>query len=127
VLPVTAGASVEDYQAVILGSAVQGAHWLPEAVDFARDHQATLARLPVALFSVHFFARGDGAKSESRRLTYLDAVRPFVPTDTVAFFAGRFDQRTVAHSGPRWLARLTPTLDYRDWDKIRAWAQTVFA
>lgn len=115
------------YQAALVGSAVQGGHWLPEAVDFVQANQADLNRLPLALFSVHFFYRGDDAKSQQMRLTYLDRVRPLVPSATTVFFAGRFDQRTTAVGLPRWLARLTPTMDRRDWVKIRAWAQAVFA
>lgn len=82
---------------------------------------------PVALFSDHFFNWGEDAGSQERRLAYLDSVRPLLPQAEQVFFAGRFDQRTTAVGIPNWLARLTPTWDLRDWVKIRAWAQTVFA
>jgi len=125
--PVKEKPSVDGYQSVLVGSAVQGGHWLPEAVDFVASNQGALKRLPVALFSVHFFFRGNSASSQKMRLSYLDQVRPLVPGATEAFFAGRFDQRTTAVGLPHWLAHLTPTMDLRDWDAIHAWAQTVFA
>jgi menaquinone-dependent protoporphyrinogen oxidase len=125
--PVKEKPSVDGYQAVLVGSAVQGGNWLPEAVDFVQSNQSDLNRLPLALFSVHFFYRGNDANSQKRRLAYLDKVRPLVPLAAVVFFAGRFDQRTTAVGLPHWLARLTPTMDYRDWNKIHAWAQTIFA
>ncbi|HZW04159.1 MAG TPA: flavodoxin domain-containing protein, partial [Anaerolineaceae bacterium] len=40
------------YQAVIMGSAVQGGQWLPEAVAYVKDRQQALAQVPVALFCV---------------------------------------------------------------------------
>ena len=100
---------------------------MPEAVRFVRTNQSTLDQRTVVLFSVHFFARGDDEKSQRQRLAYLDKVRPLVSPAESAFFAGRFDQRTTAMGLPNWLARLTPTMDMRDWDGIRAWAREVFA
>jgi menaquinone-dependent protoporphyrinogen oxidase len=127
VRPVKEKPSVDGYQAVLVGSAVQGGNWLPEAVDFVQSNQSDLNRLPVALFSVHFFFRGDSVNSQKMRLAYLDKVRPLVQQAATVFFAGRFDRRTTAVGLPHWLARLTPTMDYRDWQKIQAWAQTIFA
>lgn len=123
VLPIKEKPSLSGYQAVLIGSAVQGGHWLSEAVEFVQTNQAELNRLPVALFSVHFFFRGNDANSQTIRQSYLDTVRPLVPQAAEVFFAGRFDQRTTAMGLPRWLAHLTPTWDLRDWEAIRAWAQ----
>lgn len=127
VRPVKENPSLAGYQAVIVGSAVQGAHWLPEAVDWVEANQADLNRLPAALFCVHFFFCGEDENSQKTRTSYLNQVRPLVPSAATAFFAGRFDQRTTAQGLPDGLAGLTPTWDHRDWDKIRAWAQAVFA
>ena len=127
VRPVKEKPSIDGHQAVLVGSAVQGGNWLPEAVDFVQANQSDLNLLPVALFSVHFFNRGTGENAQKRRLAYLDKVRPLVPLADIVFFAGRFDQRTTAVGLPSWLARLTPTMDFRDWEVIRAWAHTVFA
>jgi menaquinone-dependent protoporphyrinogen oxidase len=125
VRPVKEKPAVGGYQAVIIGSAVQGAKWLPEAVEFVQSHRAELRKIPVALMSVHFFFRGEGENDRKMRLSYLDPIRPLVPQASEVFFAGRFDRRTTAFGLPAWLARLTPTVDRRDWGKIRAWAETV--
>jgi menaquinone-dependent protoporphyrinogen oxidase len=127
VRPIVEGPSLAGYQAVLVGSPVHGAHWLPEAVDFVTANQAELNALPAALLTVHFFFRGKGESAQKQRLAYLNQVRPLVPQADIAFFGGRFDQRTTACGLPKWLARLTPTMDVRDWDAIRAWAQAVFA
>ncbi len=125
VRPVKEKPAVDRYQAVIIGSAVQGSKWLAEAVEFVKTNQAALQKIPVALMSVHFFFRGEGEYDRKMRLAYLDPIRPLVPHATEVFFAGRFDRRTTAVGIPEWLARLTPTIDRRDWGKIRAWAEKI--
>ena len=127
VRPIKDRPSVEGYQSVLIGSPVQGASWVPEAIDFVRTHQSVLNSLPLALFAVHFFFRGDSDAARDMRLSYLDNVRPLVPQAEEVFFGGRFDQRTAAMGLPAGMARLTPAMDVRDWEAIGSWAQTVFA
>ncbi len=42
-----------------------------------------------------------------------------------ASFAGKFGRRGAAVLLPGLLSRLVPSLDFRDWRKIRAWSQSV--
>jgi menaquinone-dependent protoporphyrinogen oxidase len=119
--------SAEGYDAVVMGSAVNGGQWLPEAVEFAQTQQKTLAGVPVALFCVHIMNLGSDEKSTRRRLAYLDAVRPLVKPVDEAFFVGKAD----LESQP-WIARFVyhafkigPEGDPRDWARIRAWAEEV--
>ena len=42
-------------------------------------------------------------------------------------FAGKFDKRGAALLLPKLIAWAMPVMDKRDWAKIRAWAQDVFA
>ena len=44
-------AGVENYGAVVLGSAVYAGHWLESATEFVEDHATQLAGRPVWLFS----------------------------------------------------------------------------
>ncbi len=46
VLPMQEVTDLAPYRAVVAGSAIQGAQWLPEALDFVRAHRAALARSP---------------------------------------------------------------------------------
>lgn len=125
VKPIQDNPQINEYQAVLLGSAVNYGNWLPAAVDFVKSNQQALNRLPVALFTVHIQNMGDDAQSRQNRLAYLDEVRPFLqPVDEV-FFAGRFDRRGAAELLPRWIAWLIPSLDFRKWKKIRAWAEHI--
>jgi menaquinone-dependent protoporphyrinogen oxidase len=127
VRPVQEVGALDGYRAVLVGSAVQHGQWLPEAVEFVKANQQALNRVPVALFTVHITNLGNDESSRKNRLAYLDAVRPLLRPVAEVFFAGRFDRRGAVLLLPGLVARIVPPMDLRNWKKIRAWAQTVFA
>ncbi len=122
VKPIEENLQLDGYQAVVIGSAVQHGNWLPEAVDFVKANQKTLQELPVALFCVHITNLGDDETSRQNRRAFLDAVRALVPAVDEAYFAGKFDRRGAKLMLPPFFARFVPPLDFRKWDKMRAWA-----
>jgi len=119
--------SLEGYQAVILGSAVHGGRWLPEATEFIQDHQAELTRVPVAVFCVHIMNLGTDEKSSKKRLAYLDPVRSLLPIVDEAYFAGKGIDPDTSSRFERFMASLMqiPPGDKRDWDKINTWAGNI--
>ncbi len=128
VIPVLEKPPVDAYDYVLIGSAVHGSKWLAEALEFVEANQADLSRVPVALFSVCLSGLAkDEAQLASARDTIYGPVRAFVTPVTEVLFAGRINRRGVALGLPGWLARFFPTLDFRNWNKIRSWAQTIFA
>src|SRR5512140_2221890 len=52
VLPMKEVKDLSQYRAVVAGSAIRGAKWLPEAIQFMQTHQAALSRKPFAAFMV---------------------------------------------------------------------------
>src|SRR5690349_8630590 len=52
VRPMDEVTDLSPYRAVVAGSAIQDRQWLPEALQFVRTNQATLARRPFAAFLV---------------------------------------------------------------------------
>jgi menaquinone-dependent protoporphyrinogen oxidase len=130
VKPIKENPSTAGYQAVIIGSAVNGGQWLPEAVEYIKQNRQALNQVPVALFCVHIMNLENDEKSRKNRLAYLDAVRSLVRPVDEAFFAGLGMDPKDQSRFIRWVYRafkIGPEGDCRDWDKIRAWAQTVFA
>jgi len=123
--PINENPQINGYQAVLIGSAVQYATWLPEAVDFVKTNRQELSQLPVAFFSVHIQNTGGDEASRRNRLAYLDEVRPFAQPVSEGFFAGKFDRRGAALMIPGLIARFVPPLDFRKWKIIRAWAENV--
>jgi len=127
VKPVKENPKVDGYQAVLIGSAIRMGSWLPEAVEFVTANQQRLNRVPVVLFTVHGNNRGDDEQSRTNRKAYLDTVRPLLqPVDEV-FFAGVIDSKRLSLLDRLATKMVKATLgDFRDWGKIRGWAQTVF-
>jgi menaquinone-dependent protoporphyrinogen oxidase len=126
VIPVLEKPQVDAYNYVLIGSAVHGSKWLSEALEYFEANQVALSRTPVALFSVCLSGlAGNEAQLASARDTIYDPVRAFVTPVAEVLFAGKVDRRGVALGLPGWLARFFPTLDFRNWDKIRSWAQTL--
>lgn len=127
VKPMSDTPTLESYDRVLLGSAVQYAKWLPDAMAYLKTHQQELKALPVAVFSVHIQNLKDDAESRRNRHAYLDEVRALIDPAEEAFFAGRFDRRGARLLLPKWLAFFIPRMDFRKWKRIRAWGQDVFA
>jgi menaquinone-dependent protoporphyrinogen oxidase len=121
VKPIAESPSLGGYAAAVIGSAVHHGQWLPEAVDFVGANRDALALLPVALFCVHIQNLADDETSRRNRLAYLDRVRPLVQPVAEGFFAGRFDRRGARLLLPKVVAWMVPTIDLRDWKKIRGW------
>ena len=117
------------YSAVVIGSAIRGGRWLPEATQFVRDNRATLSRIPTAYFLVCLMLAV--GTEENRRLvaTYLEPERRMVAPVAEGRFAGYlfFDRFSLLQGlGMRIFARSQKLVegDYRDWDAVRAWADS---
>ena len=113
---------LEEFDAVILGSALYAAHWQRDANRFVTRHLDALQDRPVWLFS---------SGPLDRRLAAADLpIAPNVHEITAEIFArghrtfgGRLDP---AFPGLDPQVLQTHTIgDFRDWDVIRAWASSV--
>lgn len=117
--------AVEGYEAVVLGSGVYAGRWLPAARRLVARHEDALAGRPLWLFSSG--PTGGGSPDDAKlRPRAVDALRVRSGARDHAVFGGRLE---VAELGPveRLVVRLlrAPTGDYRDWERIRAWAEQV--
>jgi len=129
VKPVSENPSLNGYQAVLMGSAIRMGSWLPEAVDFVRKNQTTLNQIPTSIFTVHMLNYRDDETSRAARQAYTAPVRELLPSVDEVFFKGKLDPKTLSFFD-RLIAKAVetpdnPPGDFRDWDKIRNWAQAV--
>lgn len=120
------------YQAVVASSAIQGAAWLPEAVQFVQTHRTALAQRPYAIFAVCMtLAMGSGEKYRPQVSAWLNPVRALVRPVSEGLFAGAFDLSKVPSFGDRLKFRFStligvwPTGDHRDWNAIQDWATSL--
>lgn len=121
--------SVSDYDAVVLGSAVNGGNWLPEALDYVRGNRTPLAGVPVAMFCVHAMNCGTDERETAKRMAYLDEARSVIRPSAEGFFAGKGPSPEDTNWLALWAFRAfgghVVEGDGRDWDKIASWAQSL--
>ena len=117
--------SFEGVGAVVLGSAVYMTQWMEPMRDLLARRAEELRHLPVWAFSVGLAGVPGGEVQEPARAAAV--VRQVDPLGHVTF-KGRLDP-TVLGLRERSVTRLgsAPEGDYREWDKIRAWARGVAA
>lgn len=124
VKPVRQVTSLNDYRAVVVGSAVRMGAWLPEAVNFVKNNQAQLSRQPVAYFTLHLQNLGDSEEERTQRMAYTAPVRQALAPAIEAFFAGKIELARLSFF-ERMLSKAMKAVDEdrRDWRKITAWAE----
>jgi len=126
VKPLTEQPALAGYRAAVLGSAIHGGKWLPEAAAYVEQNRVALAAMPVALFCVHAMNCGPDPEATKRRQAYLDPQRALVKPIAEGYFVGIGP--TGAESN--WLTLSAFKAfggcvegDGRDFDAIRTWAQ----
>lgn len=127
VMPVKSVKSLDGYRAVVIGSGIRMGNWLPEAVEFVRQNQAKLNQLPTAFFTVHLLNLDDSETSRTNRALYTEPMRKIVAPKTEIFFAGKLEYAKLSLF-EKLISRMmkAPEQDLRDWNKIRAWAESVY-
>lgn len=129
VLPMRDIKDLSQYDAVVAGSAVNGGAWLPEAMQFVREHQSELKRKPFAAFLVCMtLSMKNVGQYRSHVATWLEPVRALVRPVNEGLFAGGLDIRKIPSFSDRMKFRLSVLFgfwkegDHRDWNAIQKWA-----
>jgi menaquinone-dependent protoporphyrinogen oxidase len=126
--------SVEDlapYQAVVAGSAIQAGQWLPEAMQFIREHQEDLNRKPFAAFLVCMTLAMKKGDYRTQVGDWLAPVRALARPVSEGLFPGVLDIRKVKSPGDKLKFRMSVLMgvwsegDHRDWDAVRTWAESL--
>ena len=122
---------VDGYQAVIIGSAVRMGKILPEAIEFAEKQRAALQDISTAYFTVCLTMKEDTPDNRKTTEAYLEPLRQIKESITIGLFGGKIDYDTLEPALRLALSQSEstdfPEGDWRDWDKIRGWAETISA
>lgn len=117
-------ASVDEYDAVVAGSALYMGRWMGPAREFVQGHAEALHRPLVWLFASGPVtgAEDPADATEGRKLLELVGGRDF------RLFAGKLDRNALGF-GEKTIVRLirSPWGDYRLWESIREWAGSIVA
>jgi menaquinone-dependent protoporphyrinogen oxidase len=115
--------SVEDFDAVILGSGVYAGHWLKPAKELIERSSAELSSRPVWLFSSGPI--GDPPKPQEDP---VDGVALVEATKARGHrvFAGRLEKKRLSFGEKAIVVAFRATEgDFRDWDEIGGWADEI--
>jgi menaquinone-dependent protoporphyrinogen oxidase len=131
VLPIAAVGEMDlsTYEAFVIGSAAYYFHWMKEATQFVRRHQATLVQRPVWLFSSGPLgpqttdAQGRDVRVTTEPKEFAALRAALHPRDARVFF-GALDASAFGFP-VRVIAARLPQGDFRDWDEIDAWAEEI--
>jgi menaquinone-dependent protoporphyrinogen oxidase len=127
--PVHQTRAVADYDAVVVGSAIHGQAWLPEASQFLSTHADELVVKPVWLYSVGM----PGALPRPlRRLAMREGPKAVAPLAAMVrprgtrLFSGVVSKQQFP-PGSRAVLRLMGAHygDFRSWPDIDAWAASI--
>ncbi|KAK9482159.1 Flavodoxin domain-containing protein [Lipomyces starkeyi] len=122
-------ASLANYSAVIVGSAIHMGSWLSPARHFIHSNQAVLKAKPVWVFSVGMPPQEEDFRNEERRMD--GKIRNVLPDlRGHRLFQGRFYKQDL-----NWFLQIIFTCcvprkkvkwgDHRAWEKVEAWADNV--
>ena len=132
VLPMQTVNDLNPYRAVIAGSAIRAARWLPEAVQFIRTYQSTLRHRPYAMYTVCItLAMKNGEQYRNAVREWTAPVRAIVPPLSEGLFAGMLDFSKLPWNWETLKLRATvavgifPRGDHRDWNTVHAWAESL--
>lgn len=112
--------SVDGYDAVVLGSAVYLAHWMPSAREFADRFAEQLGRVPVWMFSSGLATQPAAAANSPHELMSL---RQRIGARGHRSFRGRLDRTLLTFAERAAIAGARAREgDHRDMAAVRAWA-----
>ncbi len=121
--------SLDDYDAVVLGSAVYAGRWRPEAWHFVRSHRDRLAAVPLWLFSSGPVGKGAEDVAHAAAPPRVKRAAERLGAREHVIFGGRAPEGPGAGFIARSMAKnMTPEeRDARDWNAIDAWARGIVA
>ncbi|NIV34623.1 MAG: flavodoxin [Anaerolineae bacterium] len=130
VIPVGQIGDLHPYEAVVLGSAVYAGQWRNEAVAFLKAHGHTLAERPVWLFSTGPTGEGEpveltkGWRFPEAQQAMADRIQP----RDIALFHGALDMQKL-NLAEKLIVKAVkaPAGDFRNWEAITTWAQSIAA
>lgn len=124
---------IRQYDAAVIGSAVKSSAWHKKAIDFVKDNQGHLSRIPVAYFLTCLALYHDTPEARKTAAGYFNPVLKAVP-DVKPLHSQAF-AGTLDYSKMNMIVKMimkskmkekgVPAGDFRDFKKIEEWALTV--
>lgn len=118
--------SVDGYSAIVLGAAFYYFHMLRDAHRFLKHNRKALAQVPVAVFGMGPFEdKPEDFADVREQLDKALAKHEWFTSVATAVFGGAFDPTKLRFPDANPAVKKMPHADIRDWDAIRAWADSL--
>ncbi len=117
---------LSNYDTIILGSGIRGGTFFTGANAFIELNKSTLEQKVIYVFLVCLTMREDTPSNRSTVEGYLDPIRAQIKPISEGLFAGAYD--SSKHNFMEKLvmrAMKAPEGDFRRWDEITTWAESV--
>jgi menaquinone-dependent protoporphyrinogen oxidase len=126
VFPAERAPRAEGYDAVVVGSAIYNARWMPEAFSYVEHNHDAIDSIPSAFFQVCLSVLHAGSTKQRIIDAWMDPAVKLAPPVSAATFAGALDRGNLKGSQRLlvWMSRIEDG-DYRDWDAIREWSASL--
>ena len=115
---------LRSYETFVIGSAIYYGSWMKEATEWVHKNQSILAARPVWLFSVGPLGVDfmDDEQQPKEKAEFQESIKP---RDHRVFF-GSLDHSKLSFT-ERMMTKAVraPEGDYRDWEAIDAWAESI--
>jgi menaquinone-dependent protoporphyrinogen oxidase len=112
------------YDAVVIGSAIYAGQWMGPAKKLVEKHQAELAKMPVAFFTVCLTMKDPTEENCKAVAAYLDPLRQMIQPVSEGAFAGAVDYKKLNFVFGAILKKMgAPEGDFRDMEAVRTWAR----
>ena len=125
-------ASLAGFDAVVLGSAIRGSKWLPEASTFLQANREQLSKVPTAFFTVCLTMAYKSGAAQAKVSEWLASERALLPPVAEGYFAGSLflDRVPLLMRAPFRVGLVAMGLpwnggDFRSPTAIRAWAASL--
>lgn len=118
--------SLEGYRAVVIGGPFYSGKVVSGVGKFVGRYHETLAKLPVAAFTVGVAPVGrDPVQISEAKKTFHKALAPLEPV-AETIFAGRIDLSNLSFIQKWMVGKVNaPVGDFRDWEAIAKWARSL--
>ncbi len=131
VRPIKEVTDLSSYQAVVIGSAVHSGKWMPEAVALVEHNQTVLRRIPTAVFQVCMMLATDNEQYKRMVPDWLAPLRAQLHPIAEGSFSGALWPNKYPKLSEKLGLRIFLAAihlkagDYRNWDAIRTWAESL--
>jgi menaquinone-dependent protoporphyrinogen oxidase len=117
---------IDGYDGVIVGSALYMGKWLAPAREFIKENAEALSKLPVWLFASGPIIGTSNAPTDGADAAEGRKLQESIGAKEAKVFAGELKKESLSFVEKQIVKMVkSPWGDYRPWDEIRAWADSI--